>query len=42
MESTNTQITWPSKLKKGAKSKKGKYERFVESDAVFSEVCRLN
>jgi len=32
MDETNTQISWPSKLKIGAKSKKGKnYERVSQN-----------
>jgi len=29
MDTTNTQITWPSKLKIGAKSKKGWFSTFL-------------
>lgn len=35
MEETNTFITWPSRLKIGAKSKKGKYYLFINSNKSF-------
>lgn len=49
MEETNTQIAWPSKLKIGAKSKKGKslclmnYSLFsVQTLPLFSLECVLS
>lgn len=41
MEETNTQIAWPSKLKIGAKSKKGKFQEMEKLVILIMETVGL-
>jgi len=42
MAQTNTEITWPSKLKIGAKSKKGEVVSVHTIDIVLHLICNLH